>query len=88
MSGPTPAPATPAAKAIAVPTVGRIVHVEGPDGDCLAAVVTRANGLTPDVQVFLPDPNEGGRFQATLAAAKYDDSAAPAAGTWHWPETA
>lgn len=57
-------------------TVGRIVHVEGPRGECLAALVTgTANGgQYANLVVF---PATGG-----LATEQRDVTTSG----WHWPE--
>lgn len=61
---------------VQVPSVGRIVHVVGDGGDCVAGIVTGGAelGFLP-VTVFLPN--------APVAAYEVE---APEGIGWHWPE--
>lgn len=62
---------------VQVPSVGRIIHVEGPRGECLAAIVTTE-----------VDPEKG-----TAAVTVFPPDVLPVISEievgrlgWHWPE--
>lgn len=61
------------------PSVGRIVHVKGPNGECRAAVILRTWGAGPDVPVELHV------FPMSLLSDPVH-SIAWARDEWHWPE--
>src|SRR4029434_2511926 len=72
------------------PTVGRIVHYVAlgsrrgvePEGECLAAIVTKVAEGGAYVSLTVFDP-----MGMTMREGVVEDgSPTPATGTWHWPE--
>ncbi len=77
------------------PTLGRVIHYVLPDGrragEVRAAMVTNvfpsaADGMCNGT-VFLDQLNDADS-KGFFGSAKFDDSATPAQGTWHWPPRA
>jgi hypothetical protein len=64
-----------------IPSVGRVVHLLAPNGECTAAVVSVVQNETLLTLTTFPvsGPN-------VVASVPYDGHEQPMPETWHWPE--
>lgn len=58
------------------PTIGRIVHFHGVNGEVVPAIVCRASGLNVDLCVFYP---------AMTPVPATNVAPGSVQGTWQWP---
>jgi len=62
-----------------MPSVGRVVHYAAPDGECVAAIVSRIQDETLITLTTFPvtGPN---------VVASVPEDGMNSSDTWHWPE--
>lgn len=70
------------------PSIGRIVHfVLDPKAAPVAGIITAVwSDTCVNLRIFQDGSNtRPTQFSEWLTSKLFDDSAEPAAGTWHWP---
>lgn len=84
-AAPAPAPQPAAPIPHIVPTIGRVVHYRGKDGETRAAIVTRVYGpFCINVHVFAREPGDaeaGDKTSVTHADPAQEPACYP---SWHW----